>query len=218
MKLVALCVAKPRIVEYKGEKVSTGIYKTPVEGPRMVRATNIDGDGQADLTVHGGPHKAVYGFPSEHYAVYAESLGHEPYGYGQFGENLTTVGMLETEVRIGDRYRMGEAVLEVSQPRAPCFKFAIKMGTPSAIRLYLQSAMTGFYFRVIEEGMLAAGDAIERVFENHDASTVDDVHRLFFLDKDNVEGLKRASHCATLQAGWTKAFAARLEKLGVSPD
>jgi MOSC domain-containing protein YiiM len=216
MKIAALNVAKPRIVEYKGKAVSTGIYKMPVEGPRMVRATNIDGDGQADLTVHGGPDKAVYGFPSEHYAVYAETLGHELYEPGQFGENLTTEGMLETEVRIGDHYRAGEVVLEVSQPRAPCFKFAIKMGTPSAIRLYLQSAMTGFYFRVIEEGMIAAGDTIERVFVNQGAPTVDDVHRLYFLDKANVEGLKNASRCAALEAGWTKVFAARLEKLGVS--
>ena len=184
---MALSVAKPRIVEYKGKTVSTGIYKTPVEGPHMVRTTNIDGDGQADLTVHGGPDKAVYAFPSEHYAVYAESLGHEPYEPGQFGENLTTEGMLETEVRIGDRYRAGEVVLGVSQPRAPCFKFAIKMGTPSAIRLCLHSAMTGFYFCVIDEGMIAAGDAIECGFINHGAPTVDDVHRLFFLDKDNVE-------------------------------
>jgi MOSC domain-containing protein YiiM len=111
MKIVALNVAKPKVIEYRGEQVSTGIYKSPVQGAFRVRATNIDGDGQADLTVHGGPHKAVYAFPSEHYAAYQEALGQEPYDYGQFGENLTTEGMLETAVRIGDRYRMGEAVL-----------------------------------------------------------------------------------------------------------
>lgn len=204
MKIVALNVAKPKVIEYRGEQVSTGIYKSPVQGAFRVRATNIDGDGQADLTVHGGPHKAVYAFPSEHYAAYQEALGQEPYDYGQFGENLTTEGMLETAVRIGDRYRMGEAVLEVSQPRAPCFKFAIKMGTPSAIRLCLPSAMTGFYFRVIQEGMIEAGVNIVCEFVNQSAPTVDDVHRLYFLDKDNVKGLKKASRCSALEAGWTK--------------
>lgn len=126
--------------------------------------------------------------------------------------------LLETEVCIGDRHRAGVALLEVSQPRAPCFKLAIKMGTPNAIQLCLHSAMTGFYFRVIEEGMVEAGDTIECEFVNHAAPTVDDVHRLYFLDKEIVEGLRKASRCATLEAGSAKVFAARLEKLDVSLD
>ena len=115
-----------------------------------------------------------------------------------------------TRRSIGDRYRAGGALLEVPQPRAPCFKFAIKIGTPSA--------MIGFYFRVIVAGMIEAGDTVECEFVNHAALTVDDVHRLYFLDKENVEGLRKASRCATLEAGWAKVFAARLETRGVSLD
>jgi MOSC domain-containing protein YiiM len=218
MKVLSLNVSKPKVVQYRGQNITTGIYKTPVHGPHRVRATNIDGDGQADLTVHGGPDKAVYAFPSEHYVRYQKTLDHEPYDFGQFGENLTTEGLLEAEVRIVDRYRIGEAVLEVSQPRSPCLKFAIKMGTSMAVRLCLASAMTGFYFRVAREGVIEAGDAIERDFSNPDAPTVEDVHTLFYLDKDNVDGLKRASRCVALEDGWRRSFAARLKTLGVTPD
>ena len=218
MKILSLNVSKPKVVRYRGQDITTGIYKTPVDGPHRVGATNIDGDGQADLTVHGGPDKAVYAFPSEHYVRYQHTLDHEPYGFGQFGENLTTEGMLEMEVRIGDRYRVGEVLFEVSQPRAPCHKFAIKMGTPMAIRLCLASAMTRFYFRVIQEGMIEAGDTIVREFANHGAPTVEDVHTLYFLDKDNVEGLKQASRCDALEDGWRRGFATRLKALDVNPD
>jgi len=111
MKILLLNVSKPKVVRCQGQKITTGIYKTPVHGPHQVRATNIDGDGQAELTVHGGPDKAVYAFPSEHCVRYQKTLDHEPYELGRFGENLTTEGMLEAEVRIGDRYRVGEAVI-----------------------------------------------------------------------------------------------------------
>lgn len=218
MKILSLNVSKPTVVQYRGQAVTTGIYKVPVDGPHRVGATNIDGDGQADLSVHGGRDKAVYAFPSEHYVRYQRTLDHEPYGFGQFGENLTTEGMLEMDIRIGDRYRAGDAVFEVSQPRSPCMKFAIKMGTPMAIRLCLASAMTGFYFRVIHEGMIEAGDAIDREFANTGAPTVEDVHTLFFLDKDNVEGLKQAARCDALEDGWRRGFAMRLKDLGVTLD
>jgi MOSC domain-containing protein YiiM len=215
MKVEALCVAKPKTIEHQGKTVSTGIYKTPVEGPRMARRTNIDGDGQADLSVHGGIDKAVYAFPLEHYAFYREALGSGPFDFGQFGENLTVSGLLESEVRIGDRYRAGGALLEVSQPRSPCFKFAIKMGAPEAVRTCLLSARTGFYLRVLLEGPIEAGDAIRREFTDAAAPSVKEVHELAFFDKENVEGLKRAARCTRLASAFRDEFVNRLFALGV---
>ena len=215
MKIEALCVAKPKTIAHQGRTISTGIYKSPVEGSRMVRRTNIEGDGQADLSVHGGIDKAVYAFPREHYAFYQEALGGGPYAFGQFGENLTVSGLLESAVRIGDRYRAGGALLEVSQPRSPCFKFAIKMGTPEAVRLCLLSARTGFYLRVIEEGPIEAGDAIRQDFTDAAAPSVEEVHALAFFDKENVEGLKRAVRCTPLAPAFREEFAGRLSALGV---
>lgn len=210
MKVVALCVSKPVTITDKGREISTGIFKSPVDGARMVRRTNIDGDQQADLTVHGGPHKAVYAFPVEHYEAYRDALGQEDYPFGQFGENLTVSGLLETEVRIGDRYRAGEALLEVSQPRSPCFKFGIKMRDRSAIGYCLSSARTGFYYRVIEEGLVGAGDAITRESRLAEAPTVEAVHRLYYFDKTDREGTKRAVDCAALAPAFRDEFVARL--------
>ena len=217
MRIVALSVSTSKIVHFKGRDVSTGIFKAPVQGSCMVRMTNIDGDGQADLTVHGGPDKAVYAFPLEHYPYYQAQFGQKPFECGQFGENLTTEGMLESDVRIGDRYRVGEVVFEVSQPRSPCFKFAIKMGSPDAIKACLTSGKTGFYFRVLDEGMIQSGDTIEREFSNDAAPSVEETHRLYYFDKQNIEELKRASQCTALAAVWKNEFAARLEKRGVTP-
>ena len=216
MRIVALSVSKPKIIHHKGREVSTGIYKVPVQGPRMVRKTNIDGDVQADLKVHGGPNKAVYAFPFEHYAYYQEKFGQEQFEFGQFGENLTTEGMLESDVRIGDRYRVGEVVFEVSQPRSPCFKFAIKMGSPDAIKACLSSGKTGFYFRVLSEGMIQSGDTIQREFSNDAAPSVEETHRLYYFDKQNIDGLKQAVQCIALAEVWKNEFASRLEKLGVN--
>ena len=214
MQIQSLNVALPQRIEYKGEAVVTGIYKRAVTQPRLVRRLNIEGDGQADPSVHGGVDKAVYAFPSEHYEFYRELLGQESYEPGQFGENLTTAGLLETEVRIGDRYRVGDVLLEVSQPRSPCYKFAIKMGTPAALALMIDSARTGFYLRVLNEGYICAGDPIESDFVNRDAPTVDEVHRLYYLDKQNLAALQRAIACETLANALRDDFAARLQKLG----
>ena len=170
MRILALSVSKPKLVQYKGKEISTGIYKKPVHGPVMLRKTNVDGDGQADLKVHGGLDKAVYSFPWEHYAFYQEHFGHDDFAYGHFGENLTTKEMLETAVHIGDRFRIGEAVLEVSQPRSPCSKFAMKMGAAEAVKTMLDSGKTGYYFRVIKEGVIDVGKAT-RLSVNETAPT-----------------------------------------------
>ncbi len=218
MEIVALSVSEPKTILHNGKELSTGIYKSPVQGPRMVRRTNIDGDGQADLNVHGGPNKAVYAFPFEHYAFYQERFGQEPFDFGHFGENLTTSGLLEPDVRIGDRYRVGEVLFEVSQPRSPCFKFGIKMGSREAIRTCFSSGKTGFYLRVLEEGMIQSGDVIEHEFTNDAAPSVEEAHRLYYFDKQNTEALKRAVRCAALAAPFRDEFVDRLQKLGVKAD
>mgnify|MGYP000099899434 FL=1 len=217
MRVEALSLGKPITVEYNGKPVETGFYKEPVSGGRMVRRLNIDGDQQADLKLHGGADKAVYAFPGEHYAFYENHCGPGPFKHGHFGENLTTAGLLEDTVRIGDRYLIGKAVLEVTQPRSPCFKFGIRMGAREAIQTCLNSGKTGFYFRVIEEGILQAGDNITLVASDADAPTVLDTHRLYYFDKMNVAALQRAVKCNALKDVWKAEFAGRLAGLGIAP-
>jgi MOSC domain-containing protein YiiM len=217
MRLQSLNVAVPRLIEYKGEEVLTGIYKLPTDAALTVRKLNIDGDEQADLTVHGGVDKAVYAFPSEHYSWYQSELKQDAYAPGQFGENLTTEGMLESVVRIGDRYRVGEVLFEVSQPRSPCYKFAIKMSSAEALVIMINSARTGFYLRVLEEGEIQARDTIEVAETDPLAPTVEEVHRLYYLDRRNRVGLTRALQCDRLSKVFSDEFALRLEKLEAKP-
>ena len=213
MRLVSLNVATPEVIDYRGQEILTGIRKRSVEDALMVRRRNIDGDAQADLAVHGGIDKAVYAFPAEHYDYYRAELGADEYPPGQFGENLTTEGLRETGVHIGDRFRIGDALLEVSQPRSPCYKFAIRMGDVEALRLCVDSARTGFYLRVLEEGEIRAGDEIGHEFRDASAPTVDAIHRLYYLDKRNRRGLRQAVSCDRLAASFRDAFVERLEKL-----
>ena len=183
----------------------------------MVRKTNIDGDAQADLNNHGGIDKAVYALPYEHYLFYQDRLGKDGFQTGHFGENLTTEGMQESVVHVGDRFRIGDAVLEVSQPRSPCFKFAMRMGTPDAVRQMLDSGKTGYYLRVIEEGMIESGE-VSRSFLNESAPTVEDVHRLMYFDILNISELKRACGSSALSQTWRDEFHARLEKLNTKKN
>ena len=213
MRVQALNVSKPKTIVYMGEEVLTGIYKLSTAEPLMVRKLNIDGDEQADLTVHGGLDKAVYAFPAEHYEYYQEILKQDPYEPGQFGENLTTEGMLEPDVHIGDRYRVGEVVFEVSQPRSPCYKFAIKMGTAESLSVCINSAKTGFYFRVLSEGIIQSGDRIEIEYSNDTAPTVEEIHRLYYLDKKNLDGLAKAVQCDSLTKVFREEFENRISKL-----
>jgi len=213
MRIESLNVARPDLIEYKGETVMTGINKLPTEAALMVRRLNIDGDAQADLSVHGGVDKAVYAFPSEHYSYFQTELQQGEYPPGQFGENLTTEGLIEANLRIGDRYRVGNVLFEVSQPRSPCYKFAIKMGTAEALAVMINSARTGMYLRVLSEGMIKAGDKIELEYSDPTAPSVDEVHRLYYLDRKNFAGLKRALKCERLSQEFRDEFALRLEKL-----
>ena len=162
MKLLSVNVSQPKEVSYNGKRVKTGIFKEPVSGRTMMRRLNLDGDGQGDPTVHGGIHKAVYVYPIEHYHYWKRELSRDDLTYGKFGENLTVEGMLEDTVHIGDIFRIGEALVEVSQPRVPCFKLGMKMRDPQIVKPFLESERVGFYVRVLEEGEVGAGDTIER--------------------------------------------------------
>ena len=213
MRIHALNVSKPKTIVFQGEEVLTGIYKVSTTEPRVVRKLNIDGDAQADLTVHGGVDKAVYAFPTEHYSYYRDVLGQDSYDPGQFGENLTTQGMFEASVRIGDRYRVGKVILEVSQPRSPCYKFAIKMGTVEALSLCINSGKTGFYLRVLREGIIQSGDRIEVDYSNDTAPTVEEVHRLYYFDKRNIDAIAKAAQCNSLARVFRDEFEKRACKL-----
>ncbi len=178
-RLVSVNVGRPRSVEYRGRSVRTGIFKEPVLFRVRVATLNLDGDQQADLSVHGGPDKAVYVYDLSGYEHWRRELARE-LPYGQFGENLTVEGMPETEVRIGDVYRVGTALLQVTQPRSPCFKLALKMEMPTFPRAFLASGRSGFYFRVLEEGEVGAGDAIDLVSREPEAVTVERMTRLTY--------------------------------------
>ena len=163
MKLLSVNVSSPKEMTYRGQTVSTGIFKTPVADRVRVHRLNIEGDTQVDLRVHGGPDKAVYAYPHEHYEHWARELMRKDFAFGQFGENLTTRGLLEDDVRVGDVLRIGSALLRVTEPRLPCFKLMTKMNNSRFAKPFLASGRTGFYLRVLEEGEVGAGDLIERV-------------------------------------------------------
>ena len=171
MKILSVQVGRPRVVQHRGREVRTAIFKDPVLLPVRAHALGLDGDSQADLRVHGGPDKAVYAYDAGGYAHFRELLGRElPHGW--LGENLTVEGMPESDVRLDDVYRAGTSVLQVTTPRSPCFKLAMRMEMPGFPRLFLESGRTGFYLRVLEEGELAAGDAIELLSRDATAPTV----------------------------------------------
>ena len=203
MHVVSVNVGLPREVEWKGTKVLTGIFKSPVHARVPVRRLNIDGDGQADLTVHGGPDKAVYAYPSEHYGPWTGRLGYE-LSPGNFGENLTTQGLLEDAVHIGDEFRVGTARLVITQPRLPCFKLGIRFGEPGMVKSFLQAGKPGIYFAVLEEGVVGPGDPVERLAEDGSRITVAEMFRLV-LDRDPAPAaLRRLLGVPSLAAVWRK--------------
>ena len=184
----------------------SGIFKRPTERRVRVLQLHLDGDGQADLSAHGGENKAVYGYPHEHYASWSSELDRTDFTLGQFGENLTTEGLLETEVGIGDVFRIGSATLQVSQPRSPCFKLGIRMADPTFVRTFLKSGRTGFYFRVVKEGALQAGDAIERVERGETGITVHELWDLSFGSARDPGRRALALTIPTLGPEWTGAL------------
>ena len=214
-RLLSVNVSLPKPVEHDGKIVWTGIFKEPVPGRVALRRLNLEGDRQADLTVHGGVDKAVYAYPVEHYDHWRRGLERELSSCGQFGENFTVSGMLESSTSIGDVYRIGTAVVQVTQPRTPCFKLGIRMGDRRFLRPFLASGRTGFYLRVLEEGEVGAGDEIELVRADPSGLTVAELLRLAYEDPDDLEGAKRAAAVQALSADWREWLGARVTKSGV---
>lgn len=213
MKIVSLNVGRPRLVMHGGEPVSTGIFKDPVAGRVMLRTLNLDGDRQADLTVHGGPQKAVYAYPSEHYPFWKRELPEMELPWGVFGENFTTEGLLETETHVGDRFRIGSAEVMVTQPRMPCYKLGIRFGRADILRRFLASERSGIYFSVLQEGEVGAGDQFELSERNTAGVRVVEVTRLYSSDRGNHDLLRRAIATEALPASWREYFQQRIEKL-----
>ena len=212
MKILSLHVGLPREVIWQGKVVTTGIFKEPVKGPVMLRRLNLDGDGQADLTVHGGASKAVYAYPSEHYAFWRAELPDMDLPWGMFGENFTTEGLLETAVYIGDIFRIGETEVMVTEPRMPCYKLGIKFGRADIIKRFLASRRTGFYFAVVREGMVSAGNALKLIGQEQQEISVADITRLYAFEKGDVKSLRRAIEVEALPESWKGYFRHQLEK------
>jgi len=218
-KLVSVNVGLPRIVACNGEPVATGIFKEPVAGRVMLRTLNLDGDRQADLTVHGGPSKAAYAYPSEHCEYWMRELPKMKLPWGMFGENFTTEGLLESELNIGDKFRIGAAIVMVTEPRMPCYKLGIRFGRSDIVKRFLASERTGFYFAVLQEGEVGVDDSIELIERSKDSFRLSDITALYTREKHNLDLLRRAIEVDALPESWKSYFQHRLAKLtGTSQD
>jgi MOSC domain-containing protein YiiM len=210
MRVLSVNVGLPRNVVWRGKPVTTGIYKDPVGGRVPVRVLNLEGDRQADLRVHGGPEKAVYAYPSEFYELWSRERPELDFGPGRFGENLTTEGLLDEDVSVGDRFRIGTAELVVTEPRLPCFKLGIKMGRAEFVTEFLERGLLGFYLAVAREGEVEAGDRIVRLARDPRGFRVDEIARLYARDRGDIEGMQRAADLDVLPQSWRKYFQERI--------
>jgi ferredoxin-NADP reductase/MOSC domain-containing protein YiiM len=211
-RLLSVNVGLPRDVAWRGKTVHTAVWKTPVQGRRAARRLNIDGDGQGDLAGHGGEHRAVFVYQIDSYRYWQAQLGRSDFSYGQFGENFTVDGLPDGEVCVGDRYRVGSAVFEVTQPRVTCYRVGIRMNEPQMAALLVSHGRPGFYFRVIEEGGVEAGDEIVQVSAGPERMTVAEVNALLYTPGHPRSQLERAVRIPALSAGWRSAFQALLDR------
>jgi MOSC domain-containing protein YiiM len=213
MRVVSVNIGLPRTVRWKGRDVTTGIFKAPVESRIPLRRLNLDGDRQADLTVHGGAAKAVYAYPLEHYAFWREELGEE-LPCGAFGENLTVEGLpLEEEAAVGDRFRIGTAELVVTQPRLPCYKLGLRFGRKDMVKRFLASGRTGYYLAVEVEGDIGAGDRVETLARHPARIPVAEITRVYASDRDDLATIERLVALDALPTDWRSHFAKRLAAL-----
>jgi MOSC domain-containing protein YiiM len=210
MKLLSLNVARPRLIVYKGATINTGIFKQSVAGRVALRTLNLDGDRQADLSVHGGPYKAVYAYPSEHYEYWHKQLPEDDLPWGMFGENFTTEGFAEDDLHVGDRYRIGSSIVMVRQPRVPCYKLAAKFKRDEILQQFLRSGRSGFYLSVEQEGEVGPGDSFELLSQDDSAVTISEMNLLFFKEKYNRKLLQKAVTTAALPDEWREYFRPRL--------
>ncbi|WP_028059596.1 MOSC and FAD-binding oxidoreductase domain-containing protein [Candidatus Solirubrobacter pratensis] len=216
-RLLSVNVGHPREVTWQGKTVRTAIWKEPVNGPQMVRRINIDGDDQADRLAHGGEHRAVFIYQIDSYAYWKRELGRDDFTYGQFGENFTVDGLADDEVCIGDRYRIGGALFEVTQPRVTCYRVGIRMENPAMPTLLVAHHRPGFYFRVLEEGSVEAGDAIVKAADGRERLTVAQIDALLYLPGKSRTQLERALRVPALSEGWKGSFRELLAKGSEAP-
>ena len=209
MKIISVNVGMPREIVWKGVTVTTGIFKEPVDASVMIDRLNLSGDAQADLTVHGGADKAVYAYPAEHYDYWRKQLPGMSFPWGTFGENLTTLGLTEDQLCIGDTLRVGDAVLIVTQPRVPCYKLALRFQRDDIIKRFLRSGRSGFYFSVLEPGEVRAGRQVEILNRDPNRVTVADIGRLFLGQTRDPDLLERVTNLAALPGHWKSELQAR---------
>jgi MOSC domain-containing protein YiiM len=215
MKIVSLNVGLPHDVLWHGRTVTTGIYKEPVKGRVRLRTLNLDGDRQADLTVHGGQHKAVYCYPIAHYDYWKKELPGRDLPLAIFGENFTIDGLLENSVHLGDQFLVGSAEVVVTQPRLPCYKLGVRFNSDDMVKRFLASGRSGFYLAVTREGEVGAGDEIKPIAQDPNAVPVSEITRLYIAKRfshEDVASLRRALLVAALPASWKDYFRDRLAK------
>jgi MOSC domain-containing protein YiiM len=218
MKLISVNIGLPREVTWHGITVTTGIFKQPVEGRVALLKLNLDGDRQADLTVHGGEHKAVYCYPHEHYDYWNSELPGRKLPAGVFGENFTTEGLPEDSVHLGDRFSVGSAEVVVTQPRLPCYKLGVRFQADDMVKRFLASGRMGFYLAVTHEGEVGAGDEIKLVTRDPNLVRVSEITRLYIAkryDTDDVISVRRALQVAVLPESWKEYFRERLQKMNL---
>ncbi len=217
MRLVSVNTGLPREVQWHGRIVTTGIFKQPIEGQVAVRNLNLDGDRQADLTVHGGEYKAVYCYPVAHYDYWTRELPGQQLPMGMFGENFTTDGLLEDSVYIGDQFSVGSAEVIVTQPRLPCYKLGVRFQSDDMVKRFLASGRTGFYLAVTHEGEVGASDEIKVIDRDPNRVPVSEITRLYITKRygdDEVSSVRRALRVAALPESWKEYFRERLQKIG----
>jgi MOSC domain-containing protein YiiM len=218
MKVISVNVGVPRDVLWHGRTVTTGIFKEPVAGRVALHKLNLDGDGQADLTVHGGEYKAVYCYPVEHYGYWKKELPGRELPMGMFGENFTTEGVLEQDLHLGDRLAIGSGEVVVTQPRLPCYKLGVRFGSDDMVKRFLVSGRSGFYVAVAREGKVGAGDEITVLSRDANAVPVPEITRLYVAKRWGTEelvSLRRALQVAALPEDWKEYFRERMQKMNV---
>ena len=209
MKLLSVNVSRPQEISYNRKRTKTAIFKSPVKGRVMLRTLNLDGDGQADLVAHGGANRAVYVYTIENYQYWKNELERDNFVPGQFGENFTVEGMPEDRVHIGDVFRVGGTMVQITQPRVPCFKLGFRMNMPKFPKVFLASNKVGFYLRVLKEGEVGAGDRIDLVQTDPIGMTVQKISHLLYFDPKNLEDAQRALAIEALSPGWRESFEER---------
>ncbi|MHA1990984.1 MAG: MOSC domain-containing protein [Candidatus Hodarchaeales archaeon] len=212
MKILSINVGKPRKLIWQGREVETSIFKEPVTGSVKIKILNIEGDKQADLTVHGGINKAVYAYSAEYYLLWEKELPEISFPWGVFGENLTVQGLNEDNVNIGDIFQLGTAKLMAVQPRLPCYKLSVRFQRLDMIKRFLESKRTGIYFSVIKEGEVIQGDDLKLLREDQNAVKISEITRLFAFDRDDLESLNKVVKVKALPESWKLHFRELIEK------